>query len=40
MEINLGDVKILIKAKNFEKALKGAKTYFENSEKLLEKDDD
>lgn len=34
MEINLGDVKILIKAKNFEKALKGAKTYFENSENV------
>lgn len=34
MDINLGDVKILIKAGNFDKALKDAKLYFESSENV------
>ena len=34
MDLNLGDVKILIKAENFDKALKDAKSAFEYSENI------
>lgn len=38
MELNLGEVKILIKATDFDKAFKDAKAYFEDSENVRSDD--
>ena len=34
MDLNLGEVKILIKASDFDKAFKDVKAYFEDSENI------